>query len=171
MNIEPTQQPATDDPELAKVLEDGNDGNNGMQFEETPMNGDASQGKPDETTPADDSALNNAVDNLSQSLPAAPAAPTLDPPASPAAPSAPGDLESIKKDALSELRPLVEKLTLPADEKFDIMLLIIRSTDDQSLVGAAHEAAKGIEDETKRAQALLDIVKEIDYFAANQQQS
>lgn len=48
--------------------------------------------------------------------------------------------------------------------------LIIRSTGDQSLVGPAREAAKGIEDEQKRAQALLDIVKEIDYFA-NQKNS
>jgi hypothetical protein len=42
--------------------------------------------------------------------------------------------------------------------------LIIRSTDDQSLLAEAHEAAKAIEDETKRASALLDVIKEIDYF-------
>ena len=86
------------------------------------------------------------------------------------APSASPELESIKKDALEELRPLVDKLNLPADEKFDTLLLIIRSTDDKSLVTAAHEAARAIEDETKRAQALLDVIKEIDYFSGHGQQ-
>lgn len=74
------------------------------------------------------------------------------------------ELAAIKKDALSELRPLVDKLDLPADEKFDTLLLIIRSTDDQTLLKPAHEAAKNIADESKRAQALLDIIKEIDFF-------
>ncbi|HSE61601.1 MAG TPA: hypothetical protein VLA88_04890 [Candidatus Saccharimonadales bacterium] len=75
------------------------------------------------------------------------------------------DLDKIKTSALEELRPLVGKLNLPADEKFDTLLLIIRSTDDQSLLDEAHDAAKEITDETKRAQALLDIIKEIDYFS------
>jgi hypothetical protein len=74
-------------------------------------------------------------------------------------------LDKIKTSALEELRPLVGKLNLPADEKFDTLLLIIRSTDDQSLLDEAHDAAKEIPDETKRAQALLDIIKEIDYFS------
>lgn len=76
-----------------------------------------------------------------------------------------GDLESIKKDALTELRPLVDKLDLPTEEKFNTLLLIIRSTDDKTLVPAIHEAAKAIEDDTKRAQALLDVIKEIDFFS------
>jgi len=65
---------------------------------------------------------------------------------------------------MDELRPLVGNLDLPADEKFDTLLLLIRSTDDKSLIKPAHEAAQKIEDDKKRAQALLDIVKEIDFF-------
>ncbi len=80
-------------------------------------------------------------------------------------PIAAGNLDAIKKDALDNLRPLVDKLTLPADEKFDTLLLLIRSTDDQSLVTPAYDAARNISDESKRAQALLDIIKEIDYFS------
>lgn len=76
-----------------------------------------------------------------------------------------GPLESIKKDALVELRPLVDKLNVSAEEKFDTYLLLIRSTDDQDLIAPAHEAAKAIEDETRRAEALLDIIKEIDYLS------
>lgn len=77
-----------------------------------------------------------------------------------------GALENIKKDALEELRPLVDKLDLPPEEKFDTLLLIIRSTDDQSLLEPAHDAAKAIVDEARRAQALLDVIKEIDYFSS-----
>lgn len=74
------------------------------------------------------------------------------------------DFASMKQDALQELRPLVDKLDLPADEKFDTLLLLIRSTDDSSLLPAAHEAARAIADEARRAKALLDVIKEIDYF-------
>jgi len=75
------------------------------------------------------------------------------------------DLDKLKNSALEELRPLVGKLNLPDDEKFDILLLIIRSTDDQALLNEAHDAAKKVSDDGKRAQALLDIIKEIDYFS------
>ncbi len=87
----------------------------------------------------------------------------------PAAGLAVGGLDDLKKTALEELRPLVGKLNLPPEEKFDTLLLIIRSTDDQSLLDPAHEAAKAITDENKRAQALLDVIKEIDYFSQGQQ--
>ncbi len=75
------------------------------------------------------------------------------------------ELEVIKKHALEELRPLVDKLDLPPEEKFDILLLLIRSTDDEELVGKAHETSIEIQDETRKAQALLDIIKEVDYFS------
>lgn len=75
------------------------------------------------------------------------------------------NLANIKKDALSELRPLVDKLDVSPGEKFDTLLLMIRSTDDKSLIGPAHEAAKAISDESKRAEALLEVVKEIDYLS------
>jgi hypothetical protein len=77
-------------------------------------------------------------------------------------------LENIKKDALNELRPLVDKLNISGEEKFDTYLLLLRSTDDSSLLAPAHEAAKAITDETRRAQALLDVIKEIDYLSHNQ---
>jgi len=74
-------------------------------------------------------------------------------------------LESIKRDAIIELRPLVDKLDLSPEEKFDTYLLLIRSTDDVTLIAPAHEAARNIADEAKRAQALLDIIKEIDFLS------
>lgn len=74
------------------------------------------------------------------------------------------DLDDIKKQALNELRPLVDKLNLPPEEKFDTLLLLIRTTDDSTLISKAHETAMKITDESERAQALLDVVKEIDFF-------
>jgi hypothetical protein len=76
-----------------------------------------------------------------------------------------GPLAAIKQDALVELRPLVDKLNVSPEEKFDTYLLLIRSTDDTNLIGPAHDAAKLITDETRRAEALLDIIKEIDYLS------
>jgi hypothetical protein len=85
------------------------------------------------------------------------------------APTASSDLESIKKNALGELRPLIDHVDLPAEEKFDTYLMLIRSTDDSTLIAPAHAAAQGISDEKRRAEALLDIIKEIDYLSRNNQ--
>lgn len=74
-------------------------------------------------------------------------------------------LDDIKQNALSELRPLVNKLNVSPEEKFDTYLLLLRSTDDTSLIAPAHEAAVAIPDETRKAQALLDIIKEIDFLS------
>jgi len=174
--------PATDDQELAKVLAGMNEQTQALGDTEQPA-ADAAATAPDPatlppTTPG--AAPAPAADPMQYepaTLPAPAAAPTLAPvspdltgataaPAPDATPAASPELENLKKDALEELRPLVDKLDLQPQEKFDTLLLIIRSTDDQGLLTAAHEAAKAIEDETKRAQALLDVIKEIDFFSA-----
>ena len=80
------------------------------------------------------------------------------------------DLDSVKQEALTELRPLVDKLNVSPEEKFDTYLLLLRSTDDKELIAPAHEAAKEIVDEARRAQALLDIIKEIDFLSQGQAQ-
>jgi hypothetical protein len=43
-------------------------------------------------------------------------------------------------------------------------MMMIQASDDQSLIRTAFEAAQKISDEKARAQALLDIVNEINYF-------
>ena len=74
------------------------------------------------------------------------------------------NLDEIIVHALQDLRPLIDKLSVSNEEKFDIYLLLLRSSDDNTLIEPAYEAARNIEDETKRANALLDVIKEIDYF-------
>ena len=74
------------------------------------------------------------------------------------------NLETVLQNAVNDLRPLMDKLDIPADEKFDTYLLLIRSTDDVTLIPPAYQTAKQITDEGKRATALLNIIKEINYF-------
>ncbi len=92
-----------------------------------------------------------------------PVAPVV--PISSAVPAANDDLSGIKQTALGELRPLIDRLDLPVEDKFDTYLMLIRSTDDVSLIGPAHAAATAITDEKRKAQALLDIIKEIDFLS------
>lgn len=150
-NVEPidqTQQPISDDQELAKVLA-GVD----LQAVEAPTDDASALPEP-------------AVD-------ASAVPPVVEPPVAPVVPtplSGDDDLNGVKQEALTELRPLVDKLNIPAEEKFDTYLLLLRSTDDKTLIEPAHETAKQIEDESRRAQALLDIIKEIDFLSAPKQQ-
>ena len=44
------------------------------------------------------------------------------------------------------------------------MMMMIQASDNQDLLKDAYEAAQQIEDEKTRAQALLDVVNEINYF-------
>lgn len=80
------------------------------------------------------------------------------------APSDGGDLLSIKQEALQNLSPLLGQLDQTPEEKFRTTMMLIQASDNQSLIQSAYAAAKSIEDEKVRAQALLDIVNEINYF-------
>ena len=155
MDIQPAnQQPISDDQELAKVLAGINQQANAAAA--TPVATD---------TPAPEAPAEPEV-----SAPVAPEPAITTPAPTPMpAPAASGDLEAIKQDALSELRPLVDKLDVSPEEKFDTYLLLLRSTDDQALIAPAHDAAKNITDEARRAQALLDVIKEIDYLSSPKQ--
>jgi len=48
-------------------------------------------------------------------------------------------------------------------------MMMIQATDDKSILPKALDAAKAIEDEKVRAQALLDVVNEINYFTQQDQ--
>ncbi len=74
------------------------------------------------------------------------------------------ELMDIKRSALEELSPLIDKLDQTPEEKTMTLLMMIQATDDQSLIGTVFNAAKEIKDDKKRAQAMLDIVNEINYF-------
>ena len=165
MDIQPqTTKPISDDQELAKVLAGiSSDSNPDLNFEETPVSAPMITSLPvptpatDSTTPMEPPKPNEPITGYNP--------PAMDTPSMPKTTDL-NNLDSIKKDALIELRPLVDKLNLEADEKFDIYLLLLRSTDDKTLIAPAHEAARNITDESKRAQALLEIIKEIDFLSS-----
>lgn len=167
MNITPqdtTTQPISDDQDLAKalagVLPDAPEEKadlSALQFEETPA-------LPVIQLPGDEPAVEPVIEEIAALPPLPeeePTSPTVEPSSTPEA----GALTEIKNKALDELRPLIDRATLPAEEKFDTYLMLIRSTDDVSLIGPAHEVAQSITDETRKAEALIDIIKEIDYLS------
>lgn len=86
------------------------------------------------------------------------------------APAVDDSLLSIKKDALQDLTPLLSQLEQTPEEKFRTTMMLIQASDDQSLIQSAYDAAKDIQDEKIRAQALLDIVNEINYFTQEKEE-
>ena len=73
-------------------------------------------------------------------------------------------LVKLKQQALQSLAPLVDKLDQTPEEKFKTTMMLIQASDNADLVPEAYEAANQITDEKARAQALLDVVNEINYF-------
>lgn len=106
-----------------------------------------------------DAANASTVTPEAESAPSqAPAQPAL------ASPGESGDLLSLKQSALQELSPLLGHLDQTPEERFRTTMMMIQASDDQNLLQTAYEAAKAISDEKVRAQALLDVVNEINYF-------
>lgn len=173
MDINPqSTKPISDDQELAKVLAGVNQtADEPLQFDTPPV---TTPPVAPTTSPADDSASvlptptvapsQTATESSSNDSPIVGYNPPESSPQSPASETS-DSLSTIKKEALSDLRPLVDKLDIAPDEKFDTYLLLIRSTDDKSLVAPAYAAAQAIPDEARKAQALLDVIKEIDYLS------
>ena len=74
------------------------------------------------------------------------------------------ELMALKQKALSALSPLVGQLEQTPEERFKTIMMMIQAADDQTMIAEAYEAATKIEDEKVKAQALLDVVNEINYF-------
>lgn len=77
------------------------------------------------------------------------------------------DLANIKQQALHQLTPLAAHLDQSPEEKFHTTMMMLQATDDQNLIKVAFDAANAITDEKTRAQALLDVINEINYFTQN----
>ena len=81
------------------------------------------------------------------------------------------ELGDLKQQALSQLAPLVGHLDQTPEEKFRTTMMMIQAADDQTLIKAAYDAAQAITDEKTKAQALLDVINEINYFSQKNQNS
>jgi hypothetical protein len=111
-----------------------------------------------------------ASETVSAGATPTPAAPVAAVPAASLAAPSDDDLLQIKQQALQQLSPLVGHLDQSAEEKFRTTMMMIQASDNQGLIKEAYAAAQEIEDEKTRAQALLDIVNEINYFTQHQAQ-
>lgn len=78
------------------------------------------------------------------------------------------DLVDIKQQALQHLSPLVSHLDQTPEEKFRTTMMMIQASDNKDLVKDAFEAAQAITDDKARAQALLDVINEINYFTQHE---
>ena len=68
----------------------------------------------------------------------------------------------VKKAALRDLIPLLDKLNMDGSEKFNIYRDIFEDLKDYTVLDPAYRAAREIADEAERANALLYLVKSID---------
>lgn len=148
--------------------EDQNQQNNGVTgtaegptqtaVDQPAVDNDATQTDTSQDSQQDDNSHSSYLDNL------APEPLAVDEPADNRGGPATDDLLDIKRQALEELSPLVGHLDQSAEEKFKTTMMMIQGNDNQSLIPEAYKAAKEITDDKARAQALLDIVNEINYF-------
>ena len=95
--------------------------------------------------------------------------------AAPAAPAAPAitieptkaqygdpDLDKVKSMALSDLRPILDKVDIAPEKKFMIYKDIIELTEDKACIEPAYNSARLIENEKEKGEALVFIVECID---------
>lgn len=68
----------------------------------------------------------------------------------------------IKKAALRDLVPILDKVNMDPIQKFDIYRNIFEDLKDYTILDPAYHTAREIPDETKRAEALLYLVESID---------
>lgn len=75
------------------------------------------------------------------------------------------NLSDMKKQALEHLEPLIAHLDQKPEEEFKTTMMMIQANDNHTLIEKALTAAKNIADDKERAQAMLDIINEINYFS------
>ena len=71
-------------------------------------------------------------------------------------------INQVKEAALRELAPILSKLDVPAEQKFDIYKNVIDNYHDSSVIEPAYYAASKIKDEKDRGEALLYLIDSID---------
>ena len=71
-------------------------------------------------------------------------------------------VKQVKEAALRGLAPILSKLDVPAEQKFDIYKNVIDNYHDSSVLEPAYRAASEISDDKERGEALLYLVDSID---------
>lgn len=72
------------------------------------------------------------------------------------------DLDKVKSMALSDLRPILDKVDVAPEKKFMIYKDILELTEDKACIEPAYNAARMIIDEKAKGEALVFIIEYID---------
>lgn len=107
----------------------------------------------------------NAIPTPENTVPAAPAPGGTTPAPAEAAPIANLDLQnldSVKANILKDLAPLMDKIHVEPEKKFELYTDMLAENNDASIVGPAYETARQISDEEKRGEALLSLFEKIE---------
>lgn len=126
--------------------------------------------------PSSDTMASASTDNPDSTLSSTPAMSDNNDTASAAPASHRSDADTdglldLKQQALQQLSPLVSHLDQTPEEKFRTTMMMIQASDDSSLLKDAYAAAQSITDEKLKAQALLDVINEINYFTQSAKQT
>ena len=121
---------------------------------------------PDQIAPLDSMDIPELNNFQMPEAPAAPApapapAPIVEQPAPEPVPQSLSTGE-VKKAALRDLVPLLDRINMNSSEKFNIYRDIFDDLKDYTVLDPAYHAAREIPDETERANALLYLIKSID---------
>lgn len=71
-----------------------------------------------------------------------------------------GEMSDIKKSMISDLIPLMDKVSLTPERQYGFYKELIDATHDKELVPGAYTAAKKMADDKERAEALLYLIDE-----------
>lgn len=72
------------------------------------------------------------------------------------------DVQSIKEAALKELFPIMNRIELKPEKRFELYCEMMEVMKDKAILKPAHEAAKEIKDEKARADALVCLIETIE---------
>jgi hypothetical protein len=74
-------------------------------------------------------------------------------------------LQDARNKAMKALVPIINNITdVEPERRFDISLKAMRFTEDSSLVDSVLDAALAIKNESAKAEALVELINEIDYL-------
>lgn len=75
------------------------------------------------------------------------------------------NLDEVKRRALEALAPTLSSLEdMDPERKYSLCINALRATDNESLAEPALEAALQIADQSTKAEALIEIITEVNYL-------
>jgi hypothetical protein len=83
------------------------------------------------------------------------------------APEPQSELSALRNRTLEALLPIVDNVEEAPERKFEILMTVVRSSNDPALLNKALNTAQQIHDTNSKANALLEVLNEINYHLKN----